>query len=268
MAEYTIHGGDEGKRRLDILARTVAPGTEQLLKTVGMQPGMDCLDLGCGGGNVTFFIAGLVGPHGQVTGMDMDARKIELATAAAALNGVKNIRFEVQNAYALPATATYDCVYTRFLLSHLSDPETILQNIRRILRPNGLLLVEDTDFSGHFCYPASNAFNRYVALYQQLLQKRGADANLGPKLPGLLKKAGFTNVAFQISHPAHTEDDGKLMAEITFEGISHALLAENLILPDEAQQLHAALVAFRKREDSVMSLPRIFQVWGMSDEVI
>jgi ubiquinone/menaquinone biosynthesis C-methylase UbiE len=262
MNEYAIHGGDEGKKRLEILSTTLAPSTESFLQTAGLGPGMHCLDLGCGGGHVALAMARMVGSHGHVTGLDKDERKIQSAGEEAERTGIKNIRFDTFNAYDLKEEAAYDLVYSRFLLSHLSDPEAVLRSIERALKPRGLLLIEDTDFSGHFSHPKSTYFNRYVFLYQRLLQKRGADANFGQTLVLRLKQTGFTDVLFQISQPAHVEGPGKLMAEITFEGISKALVAEDLVSQEEAARIYAGLVKFRSRRDSLMSLPRIFQVWG------
>ncbi len=262
MSEYAIHGGDEGKKRLALLSRTVGPGTETFLEAAKLQAGMNCLDLGCGGGEVTLTIAERVGVHGHVTGVDMDERKIQLAAKDAERKGVKNVRFKVLNAYELADESTYELVYCRFLLSHLSKPKTVLQNIWVALQPKGLLLIEDTDFSGHFSYPSSRAFNRYVSIYQRLLKKRGADANLGQKLVRLLQEAGFVDVEVQVSQPVHLEGEGKLMVEMTFDGISKALIEEGLISASEAKKVHTGLVNFRKRSDSLMSLPRIFQVSG------
>jgi len=50
MPEYTIHGGDEGKKHLDILVKTIEPGTARFLEMAGINTGMHCLDLACGGG--------------------------------------------------------------------------------------------------------------------------------------------------------------------------------------------------------------------------
>ena len=57
MSHYVIRGGQEGKRRLEVLARVMWPATFQLLKTAGIREGMICLDLGCGGGDVTIEVA-------------------------------------------------------------------------------------------------------------------------------------------------------------------------------------------------------------------
>ena len=121
-------------------------------------------------------------------------------------------------------------------------------------------MIEDTDFTGHFSNPKSGYFDQYVSLYQDLLRKRGANANLGQDLVWLLKEVGFTEVKFRISQPVHISEEGKLMAEITLEGISQALIEEQLITAKKYARIHSELVKFRKREDTMMSLPRIFQV--------
>ena len=75
-----------------------------------------------------------------------------------------------------------------------------------------------------------------------------------------MKETGFVNVELQISQPVHTEGKGKLMAEIMFDGISKALIEEGIISTSAAKKIHSELVNFRKRNDSVISFPRIFQV--------
>src|SRR5581483_12394792 len=47
----------------------------------------------------------------------------------------------------------------------------------------GTVVLEDIDFRGHFCHPECAAFSRYVHLYTQAAHRRGADPNIGPRLP-------------------------------------------------------------------------------------
>ena len=58
----------------------------------------------------------------------------------------------------------------------------------------------------------------------------------------------------------HTKEEGKLMAEITMEGIAGALLQEGLAGEAEIRETVRELKAFRADELTIMSLPRIFQV--------
>ena len=71
---YAIRGGKEGKQRLNLLARVMLPTTSQLLKTVGLRQGMECLDVGCGGGHVSLLMASMIGPAGKVVGTDTDKK--------------------------------------------------------------------------------------------------------------------------------------------------------------------------------------------------
>ncbi|MEQ9265827.1 MAG: methyltransferase domain-containing protein [Balneolaceae bacterium] len=260
MQEYSIQGGDEGSKRLDILNRTIEKSTRDFFKAVGINKAMNCLDIGCGTGKVSIMLAKIVGDRGQVLGLDINELNIQLASDSAKHEHIKNVNFQTFDVYKLHDKLKYDLIYSRFLLSHLKNPKIVLENALKSLKSGGKLLIEDTDFSGHFSYPRSDYFDQYVSLYQDLLKKRGANANLGLSLVKLLRDIGFTEIKFQISQPAHINQEGKQMAEITFQGISKALIEEKLITKDEFARIHSELIKFRKRKDTIISLPRIFQI--------
>jgi ubiquinone/menaquinone biosynthesis C-methylase UbiE len=92
---YLIRGGLEGRERLRVLARAMRPTTLPLLERAGVAAGMRCLDVGCGGGDVTFDLASLVGITGSVVGVDVDATKVELARGDAEQAEVANVEFRI-----------------------------------------------------------------------------------------------------------------------------------------------------------------------------
>jgi len=94
---YVIRGGVEGRERLRILSRIMRPTRQNLLQRSGIQPGMVCLDIGCGGGDVSFDLARLVGPNGRVVGIDIDEVKIDIARREAAAKQLGNIEFRLVN---------------------------------------------------------------------------------------------------------------------------------------------------------------------------
>src|ERR1700752_626656 len=67
---YIIRGGLEGRARLEVLSRLMLPTTLSLLDRAGFRPGMNCLEIGCGSGDVAFDLAGIVGPAGRVVATD------------------------------------------------------------------------------------------------------------------------------------------------------------------------------------------------------
>jgi len=259
---YAIRGGNEGKERLDVLARVLLPTTTQLVERVGLTNGMKCLDVGCGGGHVTILMAGIVGPEGRVIGTDTDAEILALAREDAKAAKITNVDFQQQNACACLWHNEFDVAYARFLVSHLDEPENCLAAMAEACLPGGTIVIEDTDFAGSFCYPACTAYERYKELYQELVQRRGGDSNIGPKLPGMLRRAGINDIELNVIQPAHMHGEGKLMAPLTMSRISDALTTEGLATEIEAQQILTELNDVAADSETMISLPRIFQVWG------
>src|SRR5438105_4775911 len=167
MTDYVLRGGDAGAARLRLLARVKWPSTRSLLKKVGLHAGWQCLDVGCGSGAVTLKLARWVGAEGRVVGIDSDERCLGLARAAARRSRLA-AEFRAGQADEVDLDAAFDLVYARFLLTHLARPEDALARMRQAARPGGLVVVEDVDFTGHFCYPACAAFERYVTLYREV----------------------------------------------------------------------------------------------------
>ena len=120
MERYVLRGGRWGYERLQMLARVRRADTLELLRRVGLRPGMRCLDLGCGGGEVTFEIAQLVRPGGSVVGIDMDEVKLALARKAADEQDLSNVEFRAANVNDWAEPDAYDLVYGRFLLQRLT----------------------------------------------------------------------------------------------------------------------------------------------------
>lgn len=259
---YVIRGGVEGRERLRVLARVMQPTTLALLDRVGIGAGMSCLDVGCGGGDVTHLLARAVGADGRVLGIDLDRTKLELARGEAAAARLGQVAFQVADA-AMWATLTgYDVVYARFVLTHVPDPRALLRQMRAAVRPGGMIVLEDVDFRGHFCHPESAAFGRYVELYTRAVQQRGGDANIGPQLPELLTESGCEGVQVHVVQPAGIDGEVKLIAALTMEATADAIVEQGLAVREEIARIVAELYAVARDGRSVMGVPRVFQAWG------
>jgi ubiquinone/menaquinone biosynthesis C-methylase UbiE len=261
-SHYVIRGGIEGRNRLRILSRVMWPSTLSLLQRAGIQLGMACLDVGCGGGDVSCELARLVGPAGRVVGMDIDEVKIAIAREEAAASKISNLEFRVCNLCETEPKAEFDLVYARFLLTHLQDPSAFLAKIFRALRPSGTLVVADIDFRGYFSYPESPALARYVSLYTEAVKRRGADPNIGPRLPALLAAAGFENVQVTVAQPAALDGEVKLISPLTMENIADAVMAEGLASRAEIEQIVGELYTYARTPGTIGCMPRVVEAWG------
>ena len=261
-SHYVIRGGVEGRERLRVLSSVMHETTMALLDRVGIAEGQTCLDVGCGGGDVTVELARRVGSNGAVVGVDIDETKLEIARSEAEEGGLEQVEFRRLDIRTEEAETNVDVVYARFLLTHLDDPSGAIAAFRHHVRPGGKVVVEDIDFSGYFTYPASRAFDRYRELYCATVEKRGGDPNIGPRLPVLLQEGGLRDVEIRVVQPMATRGNAKLINAITMENIRGAVLGDGLATAEEIDTLVRDLYRFAENPNTVAGTPRIVQAWG------
>jgi ubiquinone/menaquinone biosynthesis C-methylase UbiE len=260
---YIIKGGKDGKERLDLLSGLLTETTRSLLEANGVTTGVSFLDVGCGGGNVALMAAQMTGDTGRVTAIDFDATIIALDREDAAHKKIHNISYQAMSAYDLDFHHTFDVAYSRFLLSHLTEPRKVLANMAESVKPGGTVIVEDIDFCGHFCYPACAAFDQYIQLFTATAKKRGQHPDIGPSLFSMFEAAGIANIRFEVIQPVFSEGPGKWMAHLTMDRIRDSVLSEGLASKATLSDILDALRAFTEDGSTVISLPRIFRVWGI-----
>jgi SAM-dependent methyltransferase len=259
---YTIQGGVEGKRRLNVLAEVLHPHTSALLDAVALPAGARCLDLGCGGGHVALELARRAGPTGSVLGLDRDEVILALAREDAAAAGAANVEYRVGDAHHLQGQGTFDLVYARFLLSHLQDPAGVVAGMAAVVAHGGAVVLEDIDYRGSFCQPANRTYERYLELYRETVRRRGGNADIGPQLPMFLREAGLRDVGVRVVQPVAFEGDANRVHHLTLERIAPAVVAEGVATEAEVAEVSAGLRAFTDDPTTLISLPRIVQTWG------
>jgi ubiquinone/menaquinone biosynthesis C-methylase UbiE len=162
-----------------------------------LRPGMDLLDAGCGPGTVTVDLARRVAP-GRVLGVDASAgviaRAQALAEAGAPAPGTApaDVAFAVGDLYALDLPdRSFDVVHAHQVLQHLDRPVEALVELRRVLRPGGLLAVRDADYAAFAWAPADPALDRWLDLYRRMAVRNGGEPDAGRHLLGWVRAAGF-----------------------------------------------------------------------------
>jgi SAM-dependent methyltransferase len=263
---YIIRGGPEGRERLRLVARVMAPATTALLDRVGVADDAACLDVGCGGGDVTLELARRA-CTGRVVGIDLDDAKLEIARAEAREAGVDNVEYRCEDLQSADLGSGYDLVHARFVLSHLVDPQAAAAALVRALRPGGALVVTDIEKAASLCEPPHRSFHRYIELYSLTARARGVDPDIGPRLPAILANAGCQPVRVNVVQPVGRQPEGyegdvKLTAPVTFESIADAILTLGLAERNDVDAIVDDLYRLAADERTLIGTPRMVQAWG------
>lgn len=169
--------------------RTAANSAGYLLSS--LRPDMKILDIGCGPGTITADLAALV-PDGDVTGVDFEPKVLEEAQANANTRGLMNIRFHSGSIHALPySDDIFDVVHAHQVLQHCGEPVKAIIEIRRVLKPDGILATREADMSVSQWYPEYPAFDEWLKVYMQVARANGGDPTAGRKIHAWAHEAGF-----------------------------------------------------------------------------
>jgi SAM-dependent methyltransferase len=227
---------------------------------------MKVADFGCGVGMVTRMLAEMVGDSGSVIGIDNSAAQVKEALQICTREGVGNV--SVLEASACDSglqKASFDLAYCRFLLLHLPEPAACLHEMKAVLKPGGLLVVEDGDLTAAMSQPATT-LNAFADLFGRLGPTRGLDYSMAKNLYALVKAAGFLNVNVEIHQPAILAGENRHLLKWSVEEAGPAFVGAGLI---SAEDLARTLVEMEKAIDDpdVLILgPKIFSVWGRKAE--
>lgn len=164
-----------------------------------LEPAMSILDVGCGPGSITIGLAQRV-PNGHVTGIDVAEDVLVQARELAADSGVTNAVFEPGDVYALTyEDDSFDVAYAHQVLQHLTDPVRALRELRRVVKPSGLVAIRDVDYGTMIHAPDTAELDRWLELYHAVASRNDAEADAGRYLNGWLKQAGFEDLEMSAS---------------------------------------------------------------------
>jgi ubiquinone/menaquinone biosynthesis C-methylase UbiE len=242
MGDTYSHGHHESVLRSHTW-RTAENSAAYLL--AHLRSGLDLLDVGCGPGTITADLAARVAP-GRVVGID----RSDDAIAAASSLGTANVSFRIGDVYALGFDdASFDVVHAHQVLQHVTDPVAALVEMRRVLRPGGIVAARDSDYAAFAWAPHDPMLTRWNELYHQITHRNGAEADAGRFLLGWAHAAGFEVVEPSSSTWTFaTPDDRAWWGGLWADRVEQSSYAEQAIaygLSDTAE-LAAIAAAWRR----------------------
>ena len=129
---YVLGATRREHERLIRQSRIFNPFTERLFRSAGISPGRRVLDIGSGVGDVAMLVAELVGPTGEVVGVERDANTLVAARSRVAEAQLRNVSFvetDVSHVASELNGKPFDAVVGRLILFFVPDPGAVLRSL-------------------------------------------------------------------------------------------------------------------------------------------
>ena len=199
---YALGSTDAEHERLIRQAALLAPLTERFFRAACIGPGLRILDLGSGVGDVAMLAARLVGPSGEVVGVERDVRSIARARARVAEVGLHNVTFMQSNVCDLPMDKPFDAVLGRFILQFLPDPVVALQLMSQLVRPGGIVAFHEPCWTPILPLAADlPLWSACASLIRECLERSGGNTEMGLALYRTFQQAGLPPPTLQMEIP-------------------------------------------------------------------
>jgi ubiquinone/menaquinone biosynthesis C-methylase UbiE len=227
-----------------------------------MAPGFEVLSVGCGPGLMLREISTL-DPSIRGTGLDISPSRVQTAREKNA--GNRQLKFVCGDAQEMQfARNSFDFVYSRMLFQYLPKKEQAMDEIVRVCRPGGTVLLQDLDGQLLWNYPEEPALQSALNQVLGALGKTGFDPFVGRKLFRLAQRAGLENLKVQVEcyhliagEPSrHILEQWKLKLDIALPQIAHVLGSER-----KAQEQIDRFIEYLSRPDT-LTYSNVFTVTG------
>lgn len=156
-----------------------------------IKPHHAVLDVGCGPGTISADFAELT-TSGTVTCLDSSDSVLETARTNFSERGLANAEFVAGDVGNMPfADGTFDVVHAHQVVIHLPDPERAMREMRRVLKPGGVLACKDMILSSMAYHPRLRGMDAWHRALASTMRAVGADPDMGARLKGVAVAVGF-----------------------------------------------------------------------------
>jgi SAM-dependent methyltransferase len=244
-------------------AQVYAFEATELFDLIGVDPGSEAIDVGCGVLGVVHLLSEYVGPGGRVVGLDREARMVQFACDLTRERGLAAEFLQADaTATGLP-NGTFDLVHARTLLLNVQNPQEIVAEMVRIARPGGTVVVQEPDASAWSCDPPHPAFDRLRGAILSAYRATGKDFSIGRRIGRMLRDAGLEDVRVRPTARATGCGEYYQTFLLTVAGLVRDVITEaGDLTADELDSYASTLRAHLERPDTITCQPLMWQAWG------
>ncbi|MET0942148.1 MAG: class I SAM-dependent methyltransferase [Mesorhizobium sp.] len=223
---YVLGHSDRELERLRLQAKLVDPITRQFLVEAGIAPGMRVLDVGSGAGDVAFLLSNLVGPAGQVVGIDRSASALARARSRVEALSLSNVTFRQSELSAMEFDQPFDAAVGRYVLCFQPDPIGLLRKIAGLVRRGGIILFHEPDRQQMRSFPPTPTYDQACRWLGETYRLSGVDVSIGIKLYSLFKAAGIEAPTMRLHAVIGGE---KALDEVHLDADQAMVLADDIV---------------------------------------
>lgn len=190
--DYILGNNANEILRLKIQSSMFEDMAKDSLVKAGVKKGMICADIGCGPGYVTKMIGNMVGEKGRVVGIDINEDYIKYCKRNLRKKNMSFLCYDITKSKNIP-DESFDITYSRFMFVHLSNKKKALEEIIRITKKNGTVIVQDLDHAPNswFTYPKRQSVEKLRSIYVKLVKEAGGDPFVGRKIYKMFVEHGL-----------------------------------------------------------------------------
>ena len=253
-ATYTLGRTSHETTRLIEQSRIYGASTRRLCRRAGITEGMRVLEIGSGAGDVALTLAELVGPAGQVIGVDVNPSILDTARQRATDAGMRNVEFIAGDARVLAFADKFDAIVGRFVLMYMSEPGKAFSKLITHLKPGGIAAFQEPEYTLYpaFLHPDTPLINQLIRWILDVFEHSGAHLDMGIGLYRAFVDAGLPPPKMHLESPigaAKTWAGYRYMATI-FQSLLPLLEKYDLAT---AEQVDVDTLAARLREEVLTS---------------
>jgi ubiquinone/menaquinone biosynthesis C-methylase UbiE len=198
-SNYVFADREDEQHRLERQAELFDRLTERFFRAAGLGPGMRVLDLGSGAGDVAMLAARLVGSDGEVVGVERDPDAVAAAKARVERAGLSNVRFVQGDVQTLDGIeGGLDAVVGRLVLMYLRDPVAALARAAQLLRPGGLVCVQEGDMAYDWAEPMTPLWKQVRGWFLETLTRARVAPRMGLSLYSSFVASGLPAPELQL----------------------------------------------------------------------
>jgi ubiquinone/menaquinone biosynthesis C-methylase UbiE len=182
-------------QRLSIQAGVWEKEAYLMLDEIGVQPGWQCVDLGCGPVGILEPLSKKVGSKGRVVGIESNPIHLLAANQMIREKKLSNVEVVFQDAYKNLFTChSFDLAHARFIFTPTGQDSQLFENMINLTRPGGVVAFQESDLSTWNCFPSDPAWKKIKKALITIFELHGSGIYAFQHHLSLFKEANMQDI--------------------------------------------------------------------------